>query len=65
MTNSNEDPVRLVAEQVADGLWQGGYAFLEDHNLEPLAATLRAFLATAGIPINVPGADNSSTTTIN
>ncbi|KHD75997.1 hypothetical protein MB27_19075 [Actinoplanes utahensis] len=55
MIAQTDDPIRDVAEQVADSLSHRGYAFVEDDKVEPLAATLRAFLQAAGIPLNVAG----------
>jgi hypothetical protein len=59
MGAQHSDPLRHVAEQVADCLSARGYAFVEDDNLDTLAATLRSFLTAAGIPVNpVDAADD-------
>ncbi|MFD1364283.1 hypothetical protein [Actinoplanes sichuanensis] len=55
MIAHTDDPIRDVAEQVADNLSHRGYAFVEDDKVESLAATLRAFLQAAGIPLNAAG----------
>ena len=58
MTTKTEDPIRDAAEQVANSLSQRGYAFVEEDMIEPLTATLRAFLQTAGIPLNTASTPN-------
>ena len=58
MIAPTEDPIRDAAEQVANSLSQRGYAFVEEDMIEPLTATLRAFLQTAGIPLNTVGVPN-------
>lgn len=50
----SRDPLRQIAEQVADCLADSGYAFVEDDKIEGLAALIEAFLTTAGIPTHLP-----------
>ncbi|MCA2216285.1 hypothetical protein [Jidongwangia harbinensis] len=47
------DPITEIAEQVADCFSERGYAFVEDDHIEALAETLKCFLKTAGIPVQV------------
>jgi hypothetical protein len=55
MRAQNADPLRQIAEQVADCFAERGYAFVEDDKIEGLAALLESFLTVAGIPANLPG----------
>ncbi|GIE95811.1 hypothetical protein [Paractinoplanes rishiriensis] len=52
MKTGNEDPVLRGARRVADTLAGCGYAFIEDDQLDGLAAVLRSFLTVARIPVN-------------
>ena len=45
------DPLRHLAEQVADCFAGSGHAFIEDDKIDGLADLLRSFLAVAGIPV--------------
>jgi hypothetical protein len=57
MKTGNEDPVLRGARRVADTLAGCGYAFIEDDQLDGLAAVLRSFLTVARIPVNSTEAD--------
>ncbi|WP_221328551.1 hypothetical protein [Actinoplanes sp. L3-i22] len=46
--------LKEMAGAVADLMADRGFAFVENDRVEALAATLRAFLSTAGLPINPP-----------
>ena len=46
------DPLRQIAEQVADCFSADGYAFIEADKLEYLTAALRAFLIATDIPVD-------------
>ena len=52
-SGESPDPLCRVAQQVADCLASDGYAFVEDDELDRLAAALTSFLVNAGIPTNV------------
>ncbi|GGN93944.1 hypothetical protein GCM10010112_82790 [Actinoplanes lobatus] len=47
---SMEQNAHAMAERVADTLAGHGYAFVEEDRIDALAATLQAFLVTAGLP---------------
>ena len=51
---THADPLRLIAEQVADCFAGSGYAFVEEGKINGLAATLGSFLTVAGIEVNPP-----------
>ncbi|MCO8274414.1 hypothetical protein M1L60_27825 [Actinoplanes sp. TRM 88003] len=53
-SSANADPMRRIAQQVADCFAGNGYAFVEDDQLDVLAAALSSFLVNARIAINVP-----------
>jgi hypothetical protein len=55
MERQHGDPLRGIAEQVADCFAARGYAFVEDDRIDSLAAALRDFLAGAGIPVHAGG----------
>lgn len=57
MKTGNEDPLLHGARRVADTLAGCGYAFIEDDQLDGLAAVLRSFLTVARIPVNSTEAD--------
>lgn len=57
MSTQNGDPLRRIAEHVADRLSECGYAFVEDDKIEGLAAVLRSFLTVAGISVNTVKGD--------
>jgi len=59
MKTKHEDPLLLGARRVADSLAERGYAFIEDDQLEGLAAVLRSFLTAAGISVNAVEADSA------
>jgi hypothetical protein len=46
------DPILAIADNVADMIADCGYAYVEDEHLDGLAAALRSFLNSAGIPVN-------------
>ena len=48
------DVLRDIAEQVADCFAASGYAFVEEDEIDKLAAALRSFLAAAEIPLHPP-----------
>ena len=52
MSIQTSDPLRRIAEQVADRFAECGYAFVEDDKIEGLTAVLRSFLTAAAIPVN-------------
>ncbi|MBG0568164.1 hypothetical protein [Actinoplanes aureus] len=52
MIDGSEVSIRAIADLVADCLSERGYAFVEEDKIDALAATLEAFLLTAGIPTN-------------
>ena len=54
MNAADHDVLRHIAEQVADCFADSGYAFVEEDNVEGLAAVLGSFLTLAGIPVNPP-----------
>jgi hypothetical protein len=51
-----DDQLTRIAGQVADCFSASGYAFVEEENLETLAAALRRFLTEARIPVNAGSA---------
>ena len=53
-----DDPLHLIAEQVADYFTYSGYAFVEEDRIDGLAAVLGSFLTVAGIPANPPDTDD-------
>ena len=57
MNVKERDPLRRIAEQVADCFAYSGYAFIEDNHIEGLANLLGSFLTVAGIPSNTADAD--------
>ncbi|BCY09648.1 hypothetical protein [Actinoplanes sp. L3-i22] len=46
-----------IATAVACLMADHGFAFVEDDRVDALAATLEAFLAAAGLPVNPPQPD--------
>jgi hypothetical protein len=44
------DPILAVAHKVADMIAYCGYAYVEEEHVDGLAAALRSFLSSAGIP---------------
>lgn len=56
----DSDPLRHIAEQVADCFADSGYAFVEEDRIDGLAATLGSFLTVAGIPVTLPEIDDPS-----
>ena len=50
MSANERDPLRHIAEQVADCFAESGFAFVEDDRIDELAALLGSFLSAAGIP---------------
>lgn len=62
MSIQTGDPLRRIAEQVADCFAECGYAFVEDDKIDGLAAVLRSFLTAAAIPINVDTTGSLPTT---
>jgi hypothetical protein len=63
MKTHDDDPLRHVAGRVADCMAECGYAFVEDDQLDGLAAVLRSFLMVAGVPINATEAESGSVPT--
>jgi hypothetical protein len=57
MCADDHDALLHIAEQVADCFAGAGagYAFVEEDQIEGLAATLASFLAVAGIRVNSAG----------
>jgi hypothetical protein len=49
---TRSDALRRIAEQVADGCAERGYAFIEDDKVDDLALVLDSFLTAAGIPVH-------------
>lgn len=52
MDVQSQNPIAVIAGQVADCLAERGYAFVEDDKLGKLADALTAFLHAAAIPIH-------------
>jgi len=50
----DDDALRHIAVQVADCFADSGYAFVEEDQIDGLAATLRSFLELADIPVIPP-----------
>lgn len=50
MTAQIDEPLIRIAERVADCFAERGYAYIEDDKIEVLAAALKTFLTTTGIP---------------
>lgn len=50
MGRVGQDPIKDIAEQVADCFAEQGYAFVEDDKVVALANALQSFLEVAGIP---------------
>ncbi len=48
-----KDPIYRIAVQVADCLSEGGYAFVEDAEVETLAMVIRSSLTATGILIDL------------
>ena len=57
MSIPKNDPLWRIAEQVADGISETGYAFIEDDKIEGLAATLQSFLLVARIHVQAADGD--------
>jgi hypothetical protein len=51
--------IKGMAAAVADLMADRGFAFVENDRVDALAATLRAFLVTAGLPMNPPEQDGT------
>ena len=52
MGTPNNDPLRHIAELVADCFMESGYAFIEDDKIDGLTAVLQSFLTVADIPVH-------------
>lgn len=50
--SQQNDPILAVADRVADTIANCGYAYVEEEHLNGLAAALRSFLSSAGIPVH-------------
>lgn len=50
LSAQDHEPMRHIAQRVADCISKSGYAFIEDDKLEALAAALTFFLVEADIP---------------
>jgi hypothetical protein len=50
--SQQDDPILAIAHKVADTFTYSGYAYVEEEHLNGLAAALRSFLNSAGIPVN-------------
>ena len=50
--SQQDDPIRAIADKVADMITYSGYACVEEEHLNGLAAALRLFLSSAGIAVN-------------
>jgi hypothetical protein len=59
LSTQNGDTLWRAAEQVADCLAERGYAFVEDDQLDTLAAALRSFLTETGVPVNAVDASGA------